>query len=62
MARKTTAPARMEEVEDLEAGPVTPSGLNLEAGLIFVTFLVLLVGLVVAQVALKKYFGVGILA
>ena len=62
MARRTAAAARMEEVTDLEAEPVQASGLTLEAGLIFTTFLALLVGMILAQICLKEYFGKGLLS
>ena len=60
MARR--ASARMEEVTDLQAEGSPAAGLDLETGLIFTAFVALLVGLVVAQLCLKKYFAMGLLA
>ena len=50
---------RMEEVTDLQAEAPASSGLTLEAGLIFATFLALLVGLIFGQMCLSKYFDSG---
>ena len=61
MAKRTT-PAKMEEVTDLEAEPSAEKGLDLEGGLIFVTFIALVVGIVIGQLVLKHYFGAGMLA
>ena len=62
MATKRTTAAKMEEVTDLEAQPAAPQGLDLEGGLIFVTFIALVVGIVLGQLVLKHYFGAGMLA
>ena len=54
--KQTTSTPKIEEVADLEAEAIGASGLTLEAGLVFATFLGLLAGVVVAQKALAKYF------
>ncbi len=61
MARRSSQPAKLEEVTDLEAEGMQTSGLNLEAGIVFTTFMALLAGLIVAQMCLDKYFQIGIL-
>lgn len=60
--RPTRKSQQMVEVSDLESEPAQSSGLNLEAGLIFATFLGLIVGCVMAQMCLSKYFGAGLLS
>ena len=60
--RSTTTPAKLEEVTDLEAESAQSSNLTLEYGLIFTTFLALLVGLVIAQLCIDKYFDMGVLS
>ena len=52
--------AALEEVTDLESEPASGAGHTLETGLIFVTFLGLLTGIIVAQMALDKYFDKGL--
>lgn len=52
----------LEEVADLESEPAAGPGHTIETGLIFVTFLALLVGIVLAQMALKKYYDAGLFA
>ncbi|MBL8843394.1 MAG: hypothetical protein JNL90_17875 [Planctomycetes bacterium] len=61
MAKRTSA-AKMEEQNDLESEPTPPKEMDLAGGLAFVTFAALLVGIVLAQLAMKKYFGTGLLA
>jgi hypothetical protein len=61
MARRTTV-TKMEEVTDLESEPKPPAELDLVAGLTFATFFALLVGMVLAQLVMKKYLGTGLFA
>lgn len=60
MAKKRTTSPQLEEVTDLQAEPAQVKGLDLVAGLVFVTFAALLVGVVLSQFALKKYFDAGL--
>ena len=61
MAKRTTV-ATMEEVTDLEPQATPQPGLDFEGGLIFITFLALLAGIVIGQLVLKHYFQAGMLA
>jgi hypothetical protein len=49
----------MEEVTDLQAESPGSSGLTLEAGVIFATFMALLVAIILAQMCMGKYFDGG---
>ena len=59
MAKRTSA-TKMEAVSNLESEPTPAKQMDLAGGLAFVTFAALLVGLVIGQLALKKYFGTGL--
>ncbi len=59
MAKRTSA-AKMEEQNDLQSEPTAPKEMDLTGGLAFVTFAALLVGVILAQLAMKKYFGTGL--
>ncbi len=59
MAKRTSA-AKMDEVNDLESEPSPAKEMDLSGGLAFVTFVALLLGLVMAQMAMKKYFLTGL--
>jgi len=61
MAKRTSA-TKMEDVQDLESEATPPRELDLAGGLAFVTFVALLVGIVLAQLAMKKYLGTGLFA
>ena len=61
MAKRTTAAATEDQADDLlQAEATPPKPMDLAGGLAFVTFAALLVGLVLAQMAMKKYFGTGL--
>ena len=61
MAKRTT-PAKMEDVDDLQSEATPAPEMDLAGGLAFVTFAALLVGIVLAQLAMKKYLGTGLFA
>jgi hypothetical protein len=62
MARRTTV-TKVEEVQDLESEEIAPRETDdMVTGLAFVTCLALVVGIVLAQLAMKKYFGTGLFA
>ena len=61
MAKRVT-PAKMEDVDDLQSESTPAPEMDLAGGLAFVTFAALLVGLVLAQLAMKKYLGTGLFA
>jgi len=62
MAKRRTQPAaKMEEVTDLQADSGPSKGHTLETGIIFATFVSVVVGLILAQYALAKYFDGGLL-
>ena len=61
MAKRVT-PAKMEDVDDLQSEATPAPEMDLAGGLAFVTFAALLVGLVLAQLAMKKYLGTGLFA
>jgi len=61
MAKRIT-PAKMEDVDDLQSEATPAPEMDLAGGLAFVTFAALLVGLVLAQLAMKKYLGTGLFA
>ena len=61
MAKRTSS-AKMEDVDDLQSEATPAKEMDLAGGLAFVTFAALLVGLVLAQMAMKKYFGLGLFA
>lgn len=52
---------KVEEVSDLQADAPASSQMNLEAAIIMATTLILVVGIVVGQMCLSKYFGAGLL-
>lgn len=60
MAKRTSA-AKLEEVSDLESEPTPAKEMDLAGGLAFVTFAALLIGMVLGQLALAKYFDAGLL-
>jgi hypothetical protein len=51
-----------EEMQDLQSEPTPPAKMDLVGGLVFTTFLALIVGVVMAQLAMKKYFSLGLFA
>jgi hypothetical protein len=61
MAKRTTV-TKVEEVQDLESEATPPREMDLAGGLTFVTFVALVVGIVLAQLAMKKYLGTGLFA
>ena len=60
MAKRASA-GRLEEVTDLQAEPTPTRAMDMSAGLIFVTFVALLLGIILSQFALKKYFDAGLM-
>ncbi|MSR45538.1 MAG: hypothetical protein EXS13_00460 [Planctomycetes bacterium] len=60
MAKRGSA-ADIDEVTDLEPAPAPAQAkeMDLAGGLAFVTFAALAVGVVLGQLALKKYFQLG---
>jgi ABC-type glycerol-3-phosphate transport system permease component len=51
---------KVEEVSDFQADASSASKTSLESGIIMATTFILVIGIVVGQMCLSKYFGAGL--